>query len=221
MLPDLSRLGVASIGANNKKRDRDDTIVALTVSSAHRAPPELKLAFEIEEDSDDRSLSVTLVEPQDCNFSFSVSADHTTAHSGGYKCERGRGARVLPRLIVGAMHALEQKGHTFSTLNWTGEAVCNLENEWDHDEYKAADDKDANVAKQAKKIGWRLDYYARLGFDVDGSVNDVAGILRDALEENEEEDVPTLQDAYIQYDGDVVKLSQTWKSRFELRIDEE
>jgi hypothetical protein len=127
---------------------------------------------------------------------------------------------VLPRLIVGAMHALEKKGHVFPKLRWTGEATCGLQDEWDHAAYTDAEDKDANIAEQAKKIGWRLDYYARLGFEVDGSVDDVEDILRNSLEEEreDEEDGPNLENMYIQYDGDVVQLSKVWKTRFRLGI---
>lgn len=233
MLPNLSRLSVAPTGAHDDdeperhnitgaKRDRDDNSVTLTVSSDELDPKDLKLTFEITEDSNDGSLFVKLVEPQDCKFSFSVNGKRTTADSGGYACEKGRGARVLPRLIVGAMHALEQKDYKFKTLLWRGEAVCNLESEWNHDEYKNATDKEANVVEQAQKIGWRLDYYARLKFAVDKNVDDVADNLREALkaleEEGEEGDEPTLADDYVSYGGDVVKLSQEWKEDFKLSV---
>ena len=212
-------------GYNNKrqKRDRDDSTVTLTVSSTRLDSEELELTFQITADDDDGSVFVELQEPPNCNFSFSVLADRTTAESGGYNCERGRGARVLPRLIVGAMHALKKKGHVFPELRWTGEAVCNLQYEWDHAAYTDAEDKDANVAEQAKKIGWRLDYYARLGFDVDGSVDDVADTLRESLEEEreDEEDEPNLKNMYIQYEGDVMQLSEAWKAKFELRVNVE
>ncbi len=195
--------------------------VTLTVSSTLLDPEELELTFDITADGDGGSVSVELREPRDCKFSFYISADRTTAQGGGFNCERGRGARVLPRLIVGAMHALEKKGHVFPELRWTDDAVCNFGDEWDHAAYTNAEDKDANIAEQAKKIGWRLDYYARLGFEVDGSVDDVADILRDALaEREEEEDEPSLQDMYIQYDGDIVQLSEAWKAKFQLRIDQ-
>ncbi len=218
-LPELSRLCVAPTGAYGAKRDRDDSTVTLTVSSTRLDPEELELTFDIAADDDDGSLFVELREPRDCKFSFSISADRTTAESGGYNCERGRGARVLPRLIVGAMHALEKKGHAFPELRWTGEAVCNFGDEWDHAAYTNAEDKDANIAEQAKKIGWRLDYYAKLGFEVDDSLDYVADTLREALAEIEEEgDEPNLQDTYIQYDGDVVQLSEAWKAKFQLRV---
>lgn len=221
-LPNLSRLCVAPTGAQGAKRDRDDTTVTLTVASTLLNPEELELTFDITADDDDGSLFVELREPRDCKFSFSISADLTTAESGGYACERGRGAKVLPRLIVGAMHALEKKGHAFPKLWWTGAAVCGLQNEWDHDAYTGADDRDANIAEQAKKIGWRLDYYARLGFNVDGSVDDVANTLRETLaDREEEEDEPNLEDQYIQYDGDMVQLSEAWKATFQLRVDDE
>jgi len=211
---------VAPTGAYGAKRDRDDSTVTLTVSSTRLDPEELELTFDIAADDDDGLVFVELREPWDCKFSFSVSADRTTGESGGYNCERGRGAKVLPRLIVGAMHALEKKGHVFPELRWTDEAVCNLQDEWDHTAYTDAEDKDANVAEQAKKIGWRLDYYARLGFNVHGSVDDVADTLREALADiEEEEDEPNLENVYIQYDGDVVQLSEAWKAKFQLRVD--
>lgn len=225
--PNLSRLCVVPTGAYGAKRDRDDTTVTLTVSSTLLNPEELELTFDITANDDslygyDGSLFVELREPRDCKFSFSISADLTTAESGGYNCEQGRGARVLPRLIVGAMHALEKRGYAFPKLPWTGEAVCNFKDEWDHAEYTDAEDKDANIAEQAKKIGWRLDYYARLGFEVGGSVDDVADILRESLEECEdEEDEPNLDNQYIPYYGDIVQLSEAWKVRFELSIIQE
>jgi len=49
----------------------------------------------------------------------------------------------------------------------------------------------------------------------------VADTLREALAEIEEEgDEPNLQDAYIPFDGDVVQLSEAWKAKFQLRIDQ-
>ena len=62
----------------------------------------------------------------------------------------------------------------------------------------------------------------RLGFDVDGSVDDMADMLRESLEEREDEgDEPNLENTYIQYDGDVVQLSEAWKARFQLCVDVE
>ena len=57
---------------------------------------------------------------------------------------------------------------------------------------------------------------------MDDSLDYVADTLREALAEIEEEgDEPNLQDAYIQYDGDVVQLSEAWKARFQLRVNVE
>lgn len=219
-LPNLSRLGAAPTGAHGAKRAREDTTVTLKVSSTlvNPAAEELELTFAIEHDDEDASLSVELREPRDCKFSFSISADHTIAESGGYNCERGLGARVLPRLIVGACIALERSGHTFPKLRWTGEAVCGFQDEWDHGAYTDAEDKDANIAKQAKRIGWRLDYYARLGFEVEGTVGDVAESLREVLMETDEGDEPSLENQFIPYEGDIVALCGVWKDEFQLRI---
>ena len=116
----------------------------------------------------------------------------------------------------------QARGYKFTTLRWTGGAVCNLESGWNHDEYKDADDKEANVVEQAQEIGWRLDYYARLGFDVDGNVDDVADNLRSALtaleEEGEEGDEPMLADDCVSYGGDVVEMSQKWEKDFKLSV---
>ena len=38
------------------------------------------------------------------------------------------------------------------------------------------------------------------------------------VEREDEGDRPNLENTYIQYDGDIVQLSEVWKARFQLRV---
>ena len=106
---------------------------------------------------------------------------------------------MLPRLFVGALTALRTRTPV-TKLHFTGGALVNFEqtfnlSQYDHARALGASAAEADLDAQARKVAWRLIYYAQLGFDVDGSVRDIKDILHEALEARSSEGEEAAEEA--------------------------
>lgn len=159
------------------KKRKQESEISVVVTMENNAP--LYLTFEIENDN------VKLISPEKCKFGFSFDANSYSAESHGYACE-GYGKRVLPRLFLGAVTAFQYKFPHIETIRFSGEALVNFDPTFNMEEYKKADDADTNLENQAKKVAWRLIYYKKLGFDVDGDANDMRDFIKESIEEDKQ-----------------------------------
>lgn len=223
--------------------------VTVTVHSPTLVPPKLELTFRIRNLVEyntsgpekgtlaDDALWVELIKPEGCWFVFEVwgaegmssclsaqpaPGGSVETTSRGFKCELegiGRGKRLLPRLFVGAMHALKLAGYTFAKIKWDSNADFLMKEAWNEEEYTNAEDKDAYIAELTKKLSWRLRYYKSLGFEVEYDEYDMQSTVREWIEERETVD-PATQGGreYVSYEGELVKLCKAWEDKYQLRV---